>query len=452
MARKKTGKLAEGSKVKGAATKIIEKKKEEDSKLLDMSSFMGLVKKDFKNINPDIISDPNRIVQFISSGNFVFNIVANQFSVGGWPRRRISEVFGMEHSGKSSLIYASFAELQRAGGVGILFDYEGSWEPQYAKRAFGLVEDGKTFVVFQPDTVEEGDKVYEIMQRLAKIDLLVVDSVDAMKPQALIECSLDKEARVGAHATAVGKVVSKFRRFARFKDCAIVFTNQVRSKITTNKYIQNTGTGAGYNTQEPYTTPGGWALRFYASLRMKVEFKAQIRNELEVNAIGGEREEHGVRVGNQIQIINVKNKVGPPMLKYVTHFKFPSRSEKGGWDEAMDIMYILKKRGRLQQIGKKLVYRGLNIPEWYHTASKVICEEAFRSTPGLLKDGKDLILQLMKQEDIVEMVESGDIKPEDVEFQDQMHPCVNIDVEAEENMGDGSEFESDGSTIKNITM
>lgn len=451
MVRKNTKRITSPKSSKKIVDKVKKREEEKnDSGLITMGAFLKDVKKDFKDINPDIISDPKRIVQFIPSGNFVFDIVANQFQLGGWPRRRISEVFGMEHSGKSSLMYQTFAELQRAGGVGILIDYEGSWEPQYAKRTFGLIEDMETFVVFQPDTVEEGDKIFDKMQKLARIDLLVVDSVDAMKPQALIECALDKEARVGAHATAVGKVVAKFRRFARFKNCAIVFTNQIRSKINTNQSIQNTGTGAGFNTTEPYTTPGGWALRFYASLRMKVEFAAQLKDTMAVNVIGGEHEEHGIRVGNRIKIINVKNKVGPPMLKYVTHFVFPTAQTKGGWDEAADIIYILKKRGRLQQVKGILRYRGLEIPEWTTTGSKVVCEEAFRDDQKLIEDGKKLIMHLMKAEDIVETVEASDILPEDVEFQDKMHPSVKIDT-SKDILDDGDDGD-DGSPIKNISL
>lgn len=432
--------------------KVVDKKKKEERKLFTIEDAIVGIEKEFKDINPDIVSDPKRIVQFISSGNFVFNIIANQFTVGGFPRRRISEVFGMEHCGKSSIIYKAFADLQKSGGIGVLLDYEGSWEPQYAKRTFGLIEDRKTFVVFQPDTVEEGDKVFEFLQKLYKIDLLVIDSVDAMKPQALIECSLDKEARVGAHATAVGKVVAKFRRFARFKDCAIVFTNQIRSTIS-KKGMQNQGVGAGFNVMENYTTPGGWALRFYASLRMKVEFSGQIKDKFGVNAIGGEKEEYGIRIGNQIKIINVKNKVGPPMLKYVTHFIFPTKKNKGGWDEALDIMYILKKRGRLRQVKGKLIYYGLKVKEWSYDGSKMECDEAFKSNKELVEDGKKLVLELMGTDDILETVEAGDIKFEDVEYQDSLHPSVKLNIEEEESVE--GEFESGGSTshrIKNVTL
>jgi recombination protein RecA len=196
------------------------------SNCLNLSDFASMVKKEIGRINPDIVSDPNKVIQFITSGNFSFDLVN-----GGWPRRRISEIFGMEHSGKSSMVYQTFAELQRVGKFGILFDYEGSWEPTYAKNTFGLIEDGKTFLVLQPDTVEEGDLIFERMQNLSQIDLIVIDSIDAMKPQALIECSLAKDAKIGAHAMAVGRVVAKFKRFARLHNTAVVFTNQIRSKI-----------------------------------------------------------------------------------------------------------------------------------------------------------------------------------------------------------------------------
>lgn len=411
-------------------------------KIVTMSDVLKKVETQFKKINPDIISDPKKIVQFISSGDYPFDLVNN----GGWPRRRISEVFGMEHSGKSSLIYKTFAELQKKKGIGILLDYEGSWEPQYAKKTFGLVEDRKTFVVFQPDTVEEGDKLFDLLNDLPQIDLLVVDSVDAMKPQSLIECSLDKDAKIGAHAMAVGKVVAKFRRFARFKNCAVIFTNQVRSKININQSVQNQGTGAGFNVMEPYTTPGGWALRFYASLRVKLEFAAQLKDKLGINAISGETED--IRVGNLIKIINVKNKVGPPMRKFVTHYDFPSQTERGGWNEAKDIMYILKKRGRLFQVKGKLTYHGLKIEEWVHNGSKVECEKAFSADKALVKDGRNLVLQLMKgNKDILDRVDVSELHPEDVAYQDKLHPNVK-----EEELDSIVLQDEDDEPVKNVVL
>ena len=419
--------------------------KKEGKKIITMKDVLQGIKSDFKTINPDIISDPKKIVQFVSTGNFVVDLVCN----GGWPRRRISEVFGMEHSGKSSLLYASFAALQRKKGLGVLLDYEGSWEPQYAKRTFGLVEDGKTFVVFQPDTVEEGDKVFERLKALQKIDLFVVDSVDAMKPQALIECSLDKESKIGAHARAVGKVVTKFRKFGRNKNCAMVFTNQIRSKINIQS-VQNTGTGSGFNVMEPYTTPGGWALRFYASLRIKTEFAAQQKDEMGTNIISGEHET--TRVGNQIKIINVKNKVGPPMLKYKTHYDFPTRTECGGWNEAKDVIEILKKRGRLKQVKGSMHYVGFDIKEWSHKGSKFVCNEAFSSTPGLVKDGKKLIKHLMAinpDSDILDKVKAEDLEPDDLEYQDELHP----DIDKESGGVDISEFQDEGDeSVKNVSL
>jgi recombination protein RecA len=421
------------------------KGKDGDKKEGTLKSVLSNIKNEFKNTNPDIISDPKKIVQFVSSGNFVCDLVCN----GGWPRRRIAEVFGMEHSGKSSLLYASFAYLQKKKGLGILFDYEGSWEPQYAKRTFGLVEDEKTFVVFQPDTVEEGDLVFEKLQQLPKIDLFVVDSVDAMKPRALIECSLSKEAKIGAHAKAVGQVIAKFRRFGRTKNCAIVLTNQVRSKINI-KGVQNTGTGSGFNVMEPLTTPGGWSVRFYASLRIKTEFGGQLKDEFGINPISGEHEE--IRIGNQIKIINVKNKVGPPMLKYLTHYDFPTKLEPGGWNEAKDIMYILQKRGRLVQVRGKLTYVGLK-EQWSYSGSKLECRESFLSTKGLIEDGKKLIHHLMKvggDLDVLEKVNSEDIEPEDLAYQDELHPDVKV-----ENNDDSEDSEIQGEEIipvKNVSL
>lgn len=407
------------------------------SKSLNLNEFASIIKKEVGKINPDIVSDPNKVVDFISSGNLSFDLVSN----GGWPRRRISEIFGMEHSGKSSMVYKTFADLQRSGGLGILIDYEGSWEPGYAKKTFNLVEDGKTFLVVQPDTVEEGDLVFEKMQSLAKIDLVVIDSIDAMKPKALIECSLLKDAKIGAHAMAVGRTIAKFKRFARLHNAAVVFTNQIRSKINIQQGIQNTGTGSGFNIEEPYTTPGGWSVRFYASLRIKLEFGGQQKDDSGENFITGESEK--TRIGNIIKIINVKNKVGTPMLKMITHYDFSIGNQIGGWNRAKDIMCILKKRGRLSQVRGSLTYNGLKIKDWVFKGSKASCEEAFASDTSLLEDGEALIRDYMmggQSKFILDKVQSFDITKEDIDYQDKryseqekmMENCESIYLEEDE--------------------
>ena len=120
---------------------------EEDSSKSNMSisDALSKIKKQFKKINPDIISDPKRMVDFIPSGDFIFDLVTNCRVGGGFPRSRISEIFGEEHSGKTSLLLSAFAGIQKKGGLGILLDFEQSWEPYYARTTFGLVEDEKTF-------------------------------------------------------------------------------------------------------------------------------------------------------------------------------------------------------------------------------------------------------------------------------------------------------------------
>lgn len=345
----------------------------------------------FSKSNKDIVYDPRRRVQFLTSGSLIFDLVSG----GGLPRGRLTEVFGMEHSGKSSLYWAALAAVQRSGGVGVLVDYEGAFDPDFARACYGLVVDNKTFALFQPDNIEEGDELFmKYISRLAQLDMLVYDSVDAMKPKGLIEGALADERRVGAHAQAMSRYVAKQRAFARQRGIVIGFVNQMRTNIVTGQAAdQNVGTGAGYNVMEKYTTTGGLALRYYASLRMKLEYGGQIKDEVALSEITGVQEVQ--RVGNQIKMINIKNKVGVPFRRANATFLFPAPDQTPGWANDVDLMELLKKRGRIQQISSKFVYRGLNIPEWISLTGKVASEKLFLSKPELQADAQALFKQII---------------------------------------------------------
>ncbi|CAG0925134.1 unnamed protein product [Notodromas monacha] len=270
---------------------------------MSLNAFAKSVISSMGKANPDIVLDPNKQVEFIPTGCLSFNLVAG----GGLPRGRLTEVFGMEHSGKTALALSTHHEVGKAGGTSIHIDAEFAFDENHARQTYRLVQNDN-FKVFQPACAEEAGQLLDlIIASGIKIDFISIDSVDALKPKDLIEGALDKEARVGAQAKKVGQIVNKCRLYAMKTNTAILFLNQMRVNINTSKYEQNVGTGSGYNPMESHTVPGGYALRFYASLRMKLEYGGKIEIEAGENAISGEAEKQ--RTGQKVKIINIKNKV-----------------------------------------------------------------------------------------------------------------------------------------------
>lgn len=373
----------------------------------DLSSLQAAVKKKFARINPDIIHLPGRKVAWLASTVIACGLVSGGgYPDGGFPRGRITEVFGMEHSGKTNLILDACAQVQRDGGVAVLVDHENAWDPVYAERTFGLKEDGKTFIVFQPDNLEEGDLVVEELKNLDKLDLLAFDSVDAMRPKAAIESiQMEGDRRVGSHAMGMGRIIAKVKVLARQKNCAAVFINQMRTTINTDRHAQNIGTAAGYNPMEQYTTTGGHALRFYASVRYKVEYGGSITDETDVNPVMGGTEK--TRIGHRMRIINVKNKCGAPYLKgeAVFYYYMPHRNQIGGFSPIEDLMEMLKRRGRLVQSGTKLTYYGHGVKEWSpETRGKQASEKAFRENKMIVADAFELLRQLTQKPEEVQAI------------------------------------------------
>lgn len=359
---------------------------------LSLKEALGLARKEFAKTNPELVFDPKRIVERISSGCLIFDLVSG----GGWPRARMSEVFGLEHSGKSALVYATMAALQKAGKRSVLIDSEHVFDPVYVKNTYDLEVDGDTFAVFQTMNIEEADALCDkFLSRLDRLDFLAFDSISGLQPKGVLESSLADDARLGAHARQVGRLVAKMNNLCLLRGVTIVFVNQMRNIITSGRAVdQSPGTGAGFNTKETYTTTGGNAPRYFFSLRMKTEFGGRITNELGVDQITGEPEK--IRIGQLVKVINVKNKVGTPFRKGVATSLFPMPGQKGGWDNKQDLLHILKKRGRIVQTSSKFTYRGLHVPEWVSSGGKEASERKFMDSPELMRDAADLLRDLMR--------------------------------------------------------
>jgi recombination protein RecA len=219
-------------------------------------------------------------VEVIPTGSFSLDLA---LGVGGFPKGRIIEVFGPEMSGKSTLALHAISEIQKKGGKAAYIDAEHALDPEYAKKLGVKIND---LLISQPDSGEEALNILESLVRSGMIDLIIVDSVAALTPQAEIEGEMGAQF-IGLQARMMSQALRKLTAIAGKNNVSIIFINQIREKIGM----------MGYG--EPTTTPGGRALKFYASVRIDLRRIAQIKKGEEA-------------VGNRTKAKVVKNKVAPP--------------------------------------------------------------------------------------------------------------------------------------------
>lgn len=218
-------------------------------------------------------------VDAISSGSLKID---EALGIGGYPKGRIIEIYGPESSGKTTLALHAIAEVQKKGGRAAFIDAENAIDPNYAK-ALGVNID--ELILSQPDSGEQALEICEMLIRSGAIDLVVVDSVAALVPQAELDGEMG-DSQVGLQARLMSKAMRKLSGVMNKSECTAIFINQLREKV-----------GIVYGN--PETTPGGRALKFYSSVRLDIRRSEAIK-------IGSEI------VGNKVNVKVVKNKVAPP--------------------------------------------------------------------------------------------------------------------------------------------
>ena len=224
-------------------------------------------------------SAERQAVDSIPTGSIALDLA---LGVGGIPRGRITEVFGPESSGKTTLCQHVLAEAQRRGGVVAFIDVEHALDPGYARSCGVNVDE---LLVSQPDTGEQALEITETLIRSGGIDCVVLDSVAALVPRAEIEGEMG-DSFVGIQARLMSQALRKLTGAVSRSNTALVFTNQLREKI-------------GVMFGNPETTPGGRALKFYASVRLDIRRLETIKSGTD-------------SVGNRVRVKVVKNKVAPP--------------------------------------------------------------------------------------------------------------------------------------------
>jgi len=217
-------------------------------------------------------------VELVSSGSLSLDLALG----GGYPKGRILEIYGPESSGKTTLTLHAIAEVQKLGGTAAFIDAEHALDPAYARK---LGVDTDNLLVSQPDNGEQALEIAETLVRSNAVDLVVVDSVAALVPQAEIEGEMG-DSHMGLQARLMSQALRKLTGIISKSHTTVIFINQIRMKI-------------GVMFGNPETTTGGNALKFYASVRLDIRRTGQIKSGEEI-------------IGNRTKVKVVKNKIAPP--------------------------------------------------------------------------------------------------------------------------------------------
>ena len=269
---------AKSSAKKSSAADTPDRSPEEKKKALE-TAISQLEKSFGKGTIIKMGESPKMNVSVVSTGSIALDIA---LGVGGLPRGRIVEVYGPESSGKTTLTLHAIAEVQKTGGTAAFIDAEHALDPVYAKN---LGVDIDNLLVSQPDSGEQALEIVDALVRSGAIDIIVIDSVAALVPQAEIDGEMGAS-HVGLQARLMSQALRKLSGTIAKTNCIVIFINQLREKV-----------GVMYGN--PETTTGGRALKFYASVRIEIRKGESLKNGADV-------------YGNRTKCKVVKNKVAPP--------------------------------------------------------------------------------------------------------------------------------------------
>lgn len=259
------------------------KKEQEMNELMNnkllQETFKEIEKKFGKESIMILGNKPDIIPETIDSGSLAIN---KALGIGGWPKGRIIEIYGPESSGKTTIALHAIAEVQKQGGIAAFIDAEHSIDPIYAKN---LGIDIDKLILSQPDSGEQALEIVDCLVKTGAIDLIVVDSVAALVPEAELQGEM-KDQVIGAQARLMSKALRKITGSLSKNKTAIIFINQIREKV-------------GIIFGNPETTPGGKALKFYSTIRLEVRKQQNL----------GQGE---AIIGNQVKCKVVKNKLAAP--------------------------------------------------------------------------------------------------------------------------------------------
>jgi recombination protein RecA len=292
-------------------------------------------------------------VETIPTGSLSLDIA---LGVGGIPRGRVIEIFGPESSGKTTVALHIVSEAQKAGGLAAFIDVEHALDPGYAKN---LGVDVENLLVSQPDTGEQALEIAEALVRSGAIDVVVVDSVAALVPRSELDGEMG-DIHVGLQARLMSQALRKLTGAISKSRTCVIFINQLREKV-------------GVMFGSPETTPGGRALKFYASVRLEVKRVEQIKQGSDL-------------VGNRTRVKVVKNKVAPPFKQAEFDIMYGEGISRIG-----DLVDIGVGLNQINKSGAWYSYNGDRLGQGRENA-----KEYLRDHPDLMKEIDEKIREILR--------------------------------------------------------
>ena len=294
-------------------------------------------------------------VDAISSGSLLLDAA---LGIGGYPKGRVIEIYGPESSGKTTFALHAIAEVQRKDGKAAFIDAEHAIDPLYAQK---LGVDIDELILSQPDSGEQALEITEMLAKSGAIDLIVVDSVAALVPQAELNGEMG-DAQVGLQARLMSKALRKLTAVLNKSNCTIIFINQLREKV-------------GIMFGNPETTTGGRALKFYSSVRLDVRRGDTIKVGEEI-------------LGNEVKLKVVKNKVAPPFKTAVVEITYGK-----GINKQAELLELAVKFDIIHKSGAWFEYNGEKIGQGKEKAKDFLAKN-----PSEAEAIKEAVVKAIKEE------------------------------------------------------
>ena len=306
-----------------SAAKNTSEPKQDEGKMKALNLAMEQITKQFGDGSIMKLGDAKKVdVELLPSGSLSLDLALG----GGYPKGRIIEIYGPESSGKTTLTLHAIAEIQKQGGTAAFIDAEHALDPSYARK---LGVDTDNLLIAQPDNGEQALEIAETLVRSNAVDLIVVDSVAALTPQAEIDGDMG-DSHMGLQARLMSQALRKLTGIINKSKATVIFINQIRMKI-------------GVMFGNPETTTGGNALKFYASVRMDIRRTGQIK-------VGDDI------IGNRTKVKIVKNKIAPPFRLAEFDIMYNEGISKTG-----DILDLAAQYGVVEKSGAFYKYGGETI-------------------------------------------------------------------------------------------
>lgn len=326
---------------KASKTEVAEKSENGKNQALDLA--IAQITKQFGDGSIMKLGEAKKIdVELLPSGSLSLDLALG----GGYPKGRIIEIYGPESSGKTTLALHAIAEIQKQGGQAAFIDAEHALDPAYAKKIGVKTED---LLISQPDNGEQALEICETLVRSSAVDLIVVDSVAALVPQAEIDGDMG-DAQMGLQARLMSQAMRKLTGIISKSKATVIFINQIRMKI-------------GVMFGNPETTTGGNALKFYASVRIDIRRIGQIKAGDNIS-------------GNRTKIKVVKNKIAAPFRTAEFDIMYNEGISKTG-----DILDLAVQYGVIEKSGAFLKYKGETIGQ-----GREAVKTLFKEKPELMEE------------------------------------------------------------------